>query len=226
MVQEISFSKDANNEAAGASSKFLDEVTAAVQGEAKPVSLADAAQTSGDAAQGAVDNASEATEKIKFKSEQKWEKELPPLTRTESLMLRSLTTALHDANPETIQELLGALSEHPNSVRRVLGELKKVIEQSDEAGTLRVNWEQGTDSNNQSFVRLRLSKPDSADSRLNVVIGSDGQHQSFRHTKNTNQTELVPLEQGMQGVRPEQGRRQVSVKKELLKQAIERRQNT
>lgn len=43
-----------------------------------------------------------------------------PLTRTEGLILTSISNALHSADPAALQEALSTLDEHPGSVNRVM----------------------------------------------------------------------------------------------------------
>jgi hypothetical protein len=152
------------------------------------------------------------------------EKSKPPLTRLEAHVLRSLSRALSDGDAESAQELLGILADHPNSTKRVLEELKRIKEASDDQSLLKISWEQGTDRNDQRFVRLYMTRQDSGSSRVEVVIGSDGRHQAVRHDEKNNTKKDLPLKDGMEAVRPVEALRQLSVKKELLREATERRQ--
>jgi hypothetical protein len=152
------------------------------------------------------------------------EKQRPPLTRTEAHLLRSLSRSLSDGDPAAAQELLGILADdHPNSIRRVLEELKYIKEASDDQQELRINWEQGTDRNNERFVRLYMTRSTPPSTRVEVGIGSDGRNQAVRHDDKTGEKENLSLQAGLEAVRPVEARRQLSVKQELLRKATERR---
>jgi 23S rRNA pseudoU1915 N3-methylase RlmH len=152
------------------------------------------------------------------------EKQLPPLTRFEAHALRVLAKSLSDGDAEATQEMLEVLAEdHPRSIRRVLEELKRIKEASDDLKNLKITWEQGTDRNNQRFVRLYMTKPDSKTSQVEVVIGSDGRNQAIRRNDATGQRENITLQAGLEAVRPVEALRQLSVKQELLREATRRR---
>ncbi len=152
----------------------------------------------------------------------KLEKAPRPLTRLEAHVLRSLVRALSDADAEKAEEMLGILAEHPDSIRRVLEEFKHIKEASDDLKTLNISWEQGTDRNNQQFVRVHMTRAESKTSSVEVVIGSDGRNQALRRTTN-GRTDILPMSTGLEAVRPVEALRQLSVKQELLRQATERR---
>ncbi|MBX9669221.1 MAG: hypothetical protein K2X93_16470 [Candidatus Obscuribacterales bacterium] len=149
------------------------------------------------------------------------EKVKPPLTRLEAHVLRGLAHALSAADGEKVEEMLGILAEHPGSIRRVLEELKHIKEASDDLKTLNVSWEQGTDRNNQQFVRLIMRRNESKSSNVQVVIGSDGRNQAVRIQSGGN-PENLSMSTGLEAVRPIEAMRQLSVKQELLREATER----
>ncbi len=149
------------------------------------------------------------------------EKVKPPLTRLEAHLLRGLAHALSAADGEKVEEMLGILAEHPGSIRRVLEELKQIKEASDDLKTLRVSWEQGTDRNNQQFVRLIMNREESKRSNVQLIIGSDGRNQAVRNQQGGN-PETLSMSAGLEAVRPIEAMRQLSVKQELLREATER----
>lgn len=116
----------------------------------------------------------------------KFEKYFEPkemLSRTERLMLSGMQDAIRSGDMGKVQEMLETLAENPKSVDRVLRALNK--EMQDENGLNSASWEQGKDSNGNSFVRLRLNNRNDwskSSGSTEVTIGSDGRH-SAQYTK-------------------------------------------
>lgn len=196
-------------------------------GESTTASKASYDEVFGDLVLGSskpVQEKAEAPEKYNAKLTEKAERQPPPLTRFEAHALRVLAKSLSDGDAAATQEMLEVLAEdHPKSVRRVLEDLKRIKEASDDLQNLKITWEQGTDRNNQPFVRLHMTKPDSKTSRVEVTIGSDGRNQSVRVNDLTGQRDNITLQVGLEAVRPVEALRQLSVKQELLREATRRR---
>ncbi len=107
----------------------------------------------------------------------KFEKAEPILSKTERLLLNGLQKAVDSGDVSSVQEMLGALSENPASLKRVMSSLQKQMESRDPLTS--VGWESGTDNNGNAFVRMHLyQRNDFSKSAggTDVTIGSDGRN--------------------------------------------------
>jgi hypothetical protein len=104
-----------------------------------------------------------------------------PLTKTEQLILNNMESAIKSGSLDKVQDMLSTLAENPKAVDRVLRELNNRMQKDNWLNSAR--WEQGTDSNGNSFVRLHLNHTDSASKSsggTEITIGSDGRHSATR----------------------------------------------
>jgi hypothetical protein len=100
-----------------------------------------------------------------------------PLNKTETMILNSMQDAIRSGSVEKVQDMLSTLSENPQSVNRVLQELKSRLEAENFLN--HVNWEQGHDNNGNPFVRLNMYHADNASKSsggTDLTIGSDGRN--------------------------------------------------
>lgn len=103
-------------------------------------------------------------------------KELP-LSRTERLVMNGVRDAIRSGDMSKVQDMLQALNENPKSVDRILGALNKEMQAENPLNSM--SWEQGKDSNGNSFVRLRLNHQNDfskSSGSTEVTIGSDGRN--------------------------------------------------
>lgn len=108
-------------------------------------------------------------------------KELPPLSRTENLLLRGLTSEVKNADLQGTQEMLSTLAENPAAAARVLDRFKQ---QTEAANYLRhVSYVIGKDSNGQPFIQLSISQRDHAGKSApysTVTMDNQGQARASR----------------------------------------------
>jgi hypothetical protein len=110
----------------------------------------------------------------KFKN---FEKQEQPLNKTETMLLNNMRDAIRSGGVEKVQEMLGALSENPKSVDRVLRALKAQMEKDNPLSS--VNWETGRDNNGNEFVRLNMYQANDYSKSAGgttLTIGSDGRN--------------------------------------------------
>lgn len=123
-----------------------------------------------------------------------------PLNKTETMIMHDLLYAIIEGNVGNIQNMLSTLSENPQSVDRVLNALKAQLESENKNN--QVNWEQGTDNNGHSFVRLNMFSRDNeprSSGGTAITIGSDGRN-SATHTDRWGSSAVpVSLETGLLG---------------------------
>ncbi|MBY0547505.1 MAG: hypothetical protein K2W95_09450 [Candidatus Obscuribacterales bacterium] len=97
------------------------------------------------------------------------------LNRTERMLLNQLHGALKAGDMKSVQEMLATIAENPKSVASVMNAMKARLESSNPLNHVR--WEQGKDSDGNSFVRLHIDQTHShskSSGSTRVMIGSDG----------------------------------------------------
>ena len=100
------------------------------------------------------------------------------LSRTERLLLNSLSGALKSGDIKSVQEMLATVAEsNPKAQKAIMNAIKERLEISNPLNTVR--WETGTDNNGQAFVRLHIDQRHSyskSSGSTQVMVGSDGVH--------------------------------------------------
>lgn len=100
---------------------------------------------------------------------------IEPLNKTETMILNNMQDAIRSGSVDNVKEMLSILNENPRSVDRVLQELKTRMEAENHLNE--VDWEQGTDNQGRSFIRLNMGHRDSyskSSGGTDLTIGSDG----------------------------------------------------
>lgn len=122
------------------------------------------------------------------------------LSRTERLLLNNIDQAFEKGDVKSVQDMLGAIAENPNSVKAVMNALKARME--GRGLNQNVRWESGTDSDGQSFVRLHVDRTfhtrDNRSTTVSVMIGSDGTNSGS--SSSSGETQQITAHEALEAV--------------------------
>jgi hypothetical protein len=128
-----------------------------------------------------------------------------PLTRTEQLLSNNIRTRLLAGDAKSVVEALATLNENPALVQRVLKNLQQEFQGPGQA----FRWETGTDSDGNSFTRLRLEQHLRTGSTI-VTIGSDGlQSATTSHFRVPGGDRPISADEGLQILYPPPARKYI-----------------